>query len=137
MKEIILLASLTLIAFGCSPVYYQVTSVGDFRKYTDENFVVSAVATGYKYDPIAVINIDFMAGRKDGYIRPGYDPKKRSMVPKDWFNPTYESMLDELVREAKHFGANGLLNFRIEVINKPKSDRPIYNVSGFAVKIRE
>lgn len=136
MKKLILIAIVAWGTFGCAS-YRQITYIGDFRKYTDENFVVSVVATGYEYDPVGEVVMKFSAGRKPGYIRPGYNPtSRRASLPKNFFVPTYEFMLDELVKEAKSLGATGLLNLRINEVKKSKSST-YYTASGFAVKIKK
>lgn len=155
MKKLLLL-SLFILTYGCTPkMYVEKTAIGDFRKYTEENFVVSPISTGYNYDPVAEIEINFYPGnrKKDNAkiekIKPAVeDPIYGTTAPAspmfvntknyEWFDPSYDYIVSQLVTKAKELGANGILEVKITDVttNSKYSEITRYKATGFAVKIK-
>lgn len=59
--------------------------------------------------------------------------KKRSISIGKYYVPTYERMISSAVNKAKEMGANGIISFSIEKIEKGRSNLPVYIISGNAV----
>lgn len=136
-------------------MYSQKAWVGDFRKYTEENFVISTLSTGFQYSPIGEIEITFHAGyvKKDQvkekapstmakddpiYGNTNFKGTFYSNKKYDYFSPSYDHMLSELVAQAKELGATGILDLKIypTVIKSKYGSTTFYTASGLAVKIQ-
>lgn len=155
MKKFLLIAIVALSLSACAPLYNQKAWVGDFRKYTEENFTISTLSTGFQYSPIGAVEIKFY----DGYVKKdGVKEKAPSTMAKDdpiygntnfkytlyskkkydYFSPSYDYMLSELVAQAKELGATGILDLKIypTVIKRKYGSTTFYTASGLAVKIQ-
>lgn len=130
MKKTLFTLFAIITLSSCAPSFYQKAYVCDFSKYTEEGFIVSPVATGYdNYKPLGTVCLYFQSG-----VRQGYEGKKEGdNWYKNWFQVSQPYMLDELVKEAKKLGGNGILNFRTyyDVINK----QGFWIAEGFAVQV--
>ncbi|MDR3881721.1 MAG: hypothetical protein Q3Y00_07270, partial [Bacteroides sp.] len=62
-----------------------------------------------------------------------YVQEKRSISIGKYYVPTYERMISSAVNKAKEMGANGIISFSIEKIEKGRSNLPVYIISGNAV----
>ncbi len=159
MRKILLCALTALIMTSCYyPRFSKITSIGDFRKYTEAGFVVTPATSGYRYDPISEIQLTFYPGYKEGFKKEEQPKVTRQAaiddlyrIPSrsksktnrgDWFVPDYDYMLAELVTDAQAMGATGILDLKIEAVytyslKNGRSDKPYkYIASGFAVKIK-
>lgn len=137
MKKILLAVIVVLITSCSVPRFYQDVYVNDFRPYTEDGFTISPYHEGYQYESIGLIDIEFTAGRKDGYVNASYNwrSSQNGAKYKDWYQPDYAYMLDELVKKAKQMGANGILDLKCTSIYNGKTTVSV--ISGFAVKIKE
>lgn len=144
MKKLLL--SLTVfVMLGCSGrVYLQRTFIGDFREYSEAGFVISPSFTGFTYEPIGLIEMEFSSGEKKDYKAATNKEQPVVLFGQtapigDVFFPTYDYVVSELVLEAKKLGANGILGLKIEskVTWKNKSKIVEYKASGFGVKIKD
>ena len=127
MKRFFLLASIVVLLCSCGVTKYsQTVYLADFRPFTSDGFTVSPSSSGFTYESVGDISVEFIAGVDKSYTNP--DPKMR--YNKHWFTPSYDFMVAEIVREAKTLGANALLNFRIINIEGG------YVACGFAVKLK-
>lgn len=138
MKKLFLLALIALLITSCSAARFsQDVYISDFRPYTEDGFTISPYHEGYQYESVGLIDIEFTAGRKNGYVNPAYH--WRSSISgakyKDWYQPDYAYMLDELVKKAKQMGANGILDLKCTSVYNGKTTVSV--ISGFAVKIKE
>lgn len=152
MKKLLLIAIVALSLSACTlQMYSQKAWVGDFRKYTEENFTISTLSTGFQYSSIGAVKIKFY----DGYVKKDEVKEKApstmakedpiygntnfkgtfySKKKYDYFSPSYDYMLSELVAYAKKLGATGILDLKIypTVIGSTT----FYTASGLAVKIQ-
>ena len=137
MKKVLLLAVVVLLTSCGGVKFLQETYVNDFSDHTKNGFVISPYHEGYTYESVGLVEIKFQPGRKKGYINPLYHPRQWTGIPrKDWFNPDYNYMLDELVKKAKEMGANGILDLKTTTkVYNPRVTEITF--SGFAVKIKE
>lgn len=126
MKRFLSLVAACCIFSSCSiQKYSQAVYLADYRAYSAEGFTITPSSSGFTYESIGDLSIEFVKGRKDGYT----NEKARN----PWENiyiPTHEYMVAEIVKEAKSLGANALLNSHI------KATPNGYTASGFAVKLK-
>lgn len=157
MKKIFLLCIAATLA-SCSTMltpYSQNFSIYDFTPYTKEGFIITPAETGFAYQPVGDISVEFVPGYKKGIIEkkpfisesPVTDEMYSVTQPVGdkkgkWFNPSPEYMLDEFVKYAKAAGANGILKFKAQAnytYSPSKYGTTVhlnsYTLSGFAVKI--
>lgn len=159
MKKVLLLCLVATLA-SCSTMltpYSQNFSMYDFTPYTKEGFIITPAETGFTYEPVGELSIEFVPGYKKGVIKREkpfisqnpeademYSVKQQPTGDKKgkWFNPSPEYMLDEFVKYAKAAGANGVLKFKAQAnysYSHSKYGTTVhlnsYTLSGFAVKI--
>ena len=158
MKKVFLLC-LVAILTSCStmlPPYSQNFSMYDFTSYTNEGFIITPAETGFAYQPVGELSVEFVPGYKKDIIKrekpfisqnPETDEMYSVKQPTGdkkgkWFNPSPEYMLDEFVKYAKAAGANGILRFKAQAnysYSHSKYGTTVhlnsYILSGFAVKI--
>lgn len=141
MKKVLLLF---VVCFASCAVqrYSEDYFIADFRPYTEEGFTISPLANhASTYRPIAAVSVEFTLGvdnsvaiKRDGQGQG--DLYSASTTPGNWRHPSHEEMLSKLVDYAKSLGANGLLDYRFEVIRNEKTNGIIYyRLSGFAVEL--
>lgn len=159
MKNILLSCGVAILLSSCS-LYYQnfsiSASVGDFRQYTKDGFVITPATTGYSYDPVSTIELTFYPGYKEIEItNPTFTEKKKILTSNNgrttnqqprmgtqFFRPNYDYMLSELVKGAKVMGATGIMDLKIQShysynVKTGVSSEPYkYTASGFAVLIK-
>ena len=160
MKKIAILLT-SILMMSCASLltpYSQSFAIYDFTKYTEEGFIISPAASGFEYQPVGEIAVEFTPGYQKGQIETspintqnsrGFDDIYSSRKPTSdrkgsWFDPSPDYMLDELVKYAKAAGADGILNFKAVAnytyeVSKSGSRRILnsYSLSGFAVKINK
>lgn len=139
MKKILLAVIVVLITSCSAARFSQDVYISDFRPYTEDGFTISPYHEGYQYESVGLIDIEFTAGRKNGYVNPAYH--WRSSISgakyKDWYQPDYDYMLNELVNQAKQMGANGILDLRCTVEYDHSEKTTVSVMSGFAVIIKK
>ncbi len=130
---LVIICSCTSGKFYGKQVYFL-----DFRPYNDKGFLMSTTVIGEKYETIGEISIKC----NSGYI---VNEKKLQMysgnttpvmtinqkTPKqDW---DVNEVLDELYKEAKSLGANGVIN--IKLTSEQVLTFTDFEITGLAIKI--
>ena len=70
MKKVFLLCLIATLA-SCSTMltpYSQIFSIYDFTSYTNEGFIITPAETGFAYQPVGNISVEFVPGYKKGII---------------------------------------------------------------------
>lgn len=128
MNKLLLLLGVCMLFCSCATQKYsQTTYIADYRSYSAEGFTISPSSSGFTYESVADFSIKFVVGKKKGYT----NSSAQNSWEADIFNPGYDYMVSEMVKEAKSLGANAILNFRINIISGG------YEASGFAVKLKK
>lgn len=157
MKKVLLIAVILFLC-GCSVPFQKSVSITDFRKYTEAGFIISPATSGFTYQPIGVISVKIIEGKqerqeksqkvssmylgKNGEIlsMAGYiEAYGKVAFDTEYGNNSgaaiYTGILDEMVKEAKKLGANGILNFSATRTYDATRHAYVIYASGFAVKI--
>ena len=129
MKKIAILLT-SILMMSCASLltpYSQSFTIYDFTKYTEEGFIISPAASGFEYQPVGEIAVEFTPGYQKGHVERFrsthrtarnlttytlFSRKPTSDRKGSWFNPSPDYMLEELVKYAKAAGADGILNFK-------------------------
>lgn len=134
MKKLLLIPLLAL--FACSPRYSETTYVSDFTQHVKDGFQIFPVGTDLKtknYTPLASLSTVYQIG-----IPPQKETKRKDELYQDntthFLIPSGKYMTDKLVNEAKSYGANAVINFKIEPVYS-KGNLIRYIASGIAVNI--
>lgn len=134
MKKLLLIPLFILSA--CSPKYSETTYVSDFTQYVKDGFHIFPVGTELKtknYTPLASLSTVYQLG-----IPPQKETKRKDELYQDRNTsvliPSGKYMTDKLVDEAKQYGANAIINFKIEPVYY-KGNLVRYITSGVAVNI--
>ncbi len=147
MKKVLVIAVAYLMSSCAIQKYSEVCFMTDFRPYTTAGFMISPLSTiATEYQPIATISIEFTPGLDATYLnekivkeeKKTYDDIYQSnpYLKKQWHEPTSKEMLDKFVEYAKSLGANGLLDYHVEVIRNLKTNTvQCYRLTAFAVHI--
>lgn len=147
-----LIATLFLLALtSCGSTTRIMSSVLDYRPYTDNGFFISPNQYPGEHQPLGEISITVVPGTKDADKKPKemkfsdgiYDTKKPVKQGKSSEKPiTPESLLELCVQKAMDMGANGISNFKCEVIYNVAKSRygtisfiDHYEVYGLGIKI--
>ncbi|WP_418409331.1 hypothetical protein [Alistipes sp.] len=136
MKKLLLLIGVCFALCSCVVQYSQTTYLADYRPYSAEGFTISPSSSGFTYESVGDLSIKFIKGVKKGYVNEDADDWRVENI----FNPSYEYMVSEMVKEAKALGADALLNFNITpIIKRSKYGETIdgYIASGFAAKLNK
>lgn len=152
MKTFLSLLLCGTIATGCSVQRYQETYYKtDFRPYTQQGFVISPLQTyAIAYEPIADIRLEIIPGdvpqitatsNNGEVIANDLYGTQAKQIRKD---PTTDEMIKQFVDYAISLGANGILNYKLEIKRKTVSGKygsssyiVGYDLTGFAVFISE
>lgn len=139
MKELIfiLLVFISFTVCSCGlPRYYEEASAFDYRNHDYPGFVISPTVTGSDYEPLAEISITFNGGKIDKKT----DTLGLYMYSNSHhiylYNASPKRVLNKCILEAKRFGADAILNFKIESPISP-SGLYILKASGIAVKLKK
>lgn len=147
MKKILLIAWVFLASSCAVQKYSEVCFLTDFRPYTAAGFIISPLSTiASEYKPIAAISIEFTPGYDVTYLNEKAIKKEETPYDdlyqsephskKQWHKPAPDEMLDKFVEYAKSLGANGLLDYRFEVVRNLKTGSlQYYRLTAFAVQI--
>lgn len=133
MKKLLLIPLLALCA--CSSKYYEVTYASDFTPYVKEGFHIYPEGTDIKtknYIPLANISVSFHVGKPSKNMKVE-DGLIQSEITNN-LTPTGEYMMKKIVNEAKSYGADAIINFKVEAINH-KGLLTQFVASGTAVTI--
>ena len=122
MKKYLLLMIVALTT-SCRTYYSEQSNVLDFRKYTENGFVINPTASGMDFEPISMISVSFYSGEKiekslkneNGIINL-YNKSAQTR----FYCATPDRMLEKIVSECKNMGANGIINFNIKPIPEAK-----------------
>ena len=135
MKKLLFLFLILLSVTSCKSTYYEIGYSLDYREYVkDPNFVINPTEIGNKdFTPVGPIYLEFHSGNKVKKEDRNYVHEKRSISIGKYYVPTYERMISSAVNKAKEMGANGIISFSIEKIEKVRSNLPVYIISGNAV----
>lgn len=151
-SALIVLGALALQGCAMYPKYSETVYFADYRPYTAEGFTISPSSSGFTYESIGSLEIVFVPGtvkRNSNTLE-----KELQSGDKAWYElsdgdygvtiytPSYDLMVEKMVRKAKEMGADALLNFRIlPQIEMVRSGGAFYEhtkacvASGFAVKL--
>ena len=151
-SALIVLGALALQGCAMYPKYSETVYFADYRPYTAEGFTISPSSSGFPYESIGSLEIVFVPGtvkRNSNTLE-----KELQSGDKAWYElsdgdygvtiytPSYDLMVEKMVRKAKEMGADALLNFRIlPQIEMVRSGGAFYEhtkayvASGFAVKL--
>ena len=134
MKKLLLIPLFILSA--CSPKYSEITYVSDFTQHVKDGFHIFPVDTELKtknYIPLVSLSTIYQLG-----IPPQKETKRKDELYQDntthFLIPSGKYMTDKLVDEAKRYGANAIINFKIEPVYY-KGNLVRYIASGVAVNI--
>lgn len=146
MKNLIYLIIFSIIIVSCSTPTVIQSYVLDYRPYTEEGMFISPNAYTGEHQPLGEINITVYPG-KDMSTYDSYQSYQDPVYPKNYkinaeeANFTPEKLLDMCVQKAKQLGANGISNFKCEVVYSvirsqygTTSFIDHYNVYGLAIK---
>lgn len=148
MKKVLVIAVAFLMSSCATQKYSEVRFMTDFRPYTTSRFMISPLSTiATEYQPIATISIEFTPGLDATYLNEEVVKKEKNTydddlyqsnpyLKKQWHDPTSKEMLGKFVEYAKSLGANGLLDYHVEVIRNLKTNAvQCYRLTAFAVYI--
>lgn len=131
---------------GCSvqrtdPEYNLFASNLDLQKYIEDDIFITTGDFSGKYQPVSLLRINCSSGiiagtaerdsnEDDIYRKPQRDRDRMCNLPE---------MLNELVLETKTFGANGIINLKIdtEIYIENGLQRPYLVLSGLVIKIEK
>ena len=133
MKKLLLIPLLALLQ-SCAPKYSETTYVSNFSPYVKNGFSIYPVGTDLKtknYTPLADLSIVFRVGEAPKGMKDNNELKKGQFSV---ITPTGEYMTKRLVEEAKIYGANAIVNFKITPVYR-KATLHSYTVSGVAAEI--
>lgn len=153
MKKIIIaLASVFLIS-SCGTTTQIFTNVLDYRPYTDNGFFISPNPYPEAHRTIGEISITVYPGTKgeSGFSAPGTQGKQKFGDPiysggnnKTAENMTPEALLEMCVQKAVDMGANGISNFKCDIVyNVTRSQYGVlksidhYEVYGLGILIED
>lgn len=152
VSALIVLGALALQGCAMYPKYSETVYFADYRPYTAEGFTISPSSSGFTYESIGALEIVFVPGT----IKRDQNSPKEDLQSGDkaWYElsdgnygvtiytPSYDLMVEKMVRKAKEMGADALLNFRIipqtEMVRSGSQfyeRTKAYVASGFAVKL--
>ena len=63
MKKYLLLM-IVVLTTSCRTYYSEQSNVLDFRKYTENGFVINPTSSGMDFEPISMISVSFYSGEK-------------------------------------------------------------------------
>ena len=133
MKKLLLLPMIAALLSSCSYKYYETTWVVDFTKYAKEGFYIYPVGTEVKeknYIPLSQIEVKFHAGTEGEWTKENLSKESYNLNYQGFVIPKGEYMISRIVEEAKKFGANGIIDFKVVETSE------CLIASGMAVKIQ-
>lgn len=133
MKKLIL-SVIVIIITGCTSVYEiprrDLTTLLDFRPYTEKGFLITTETYNGEYEPVGVVSYKIKPScNNEGLMKSGIDLWVPNVVP------THE-LLDSLFVLCRNLGSNGIMNFWFENGESPSNTlQDIYTISagGFAI----
>lgn len=155
MKVLQIVITLSLLALSsCGSPTQILSSVLDYRPYTDNGFFISPNQYPGEHQPLGEISImvvpgikeishDFAEGDDDDikFNDPLYVTASRSSGGKMHITPEY--LLELCVQKAVDMGANGISNFKCEIVYKVSKSQYVtvssidhYEVYGLGIKIK-
>lgn len=137
MKSIFLLSMLVLLSMtGCVTRIYTIQqSTIDYSEYTKSGFYISESSNiNFDFEPISSVNTTVFSGSKKGWS----EEKKQLGIKDgywgDWKKASYVDALDNLYKEAKKLGANGIINLTYEATYTKEGTIDFVYVKGMAIK---
>ncbi len=141
MKKIYILLAFIAILFGSCRMmkYSESVSVFDYNDHDYAGFLVFPTIPNENYKALSNINVNFYAGR---YYKNMDTTNLRIVKAFDKLytcHPKAKRVLNACIQEAKKFGANALIDFKIKSSTMQSASRPItvYTATGIAVKMKQ
>ena len=117
MKHLLFTAIISLLLVSCAVSRYSETVYAfDYNNHDHPGFVVSPIATGMDYKALADIRVEFVCGKVDDKtdttgLESFVNPMNYSTTI---YRPSSKRILNSCIEAAKKFGADGIINFKIE-----------------------
>ena len=115
MKHLLSSTIIAVSLISCATAKYaESVYVFDYNNHDHPGFVVSPIATGMDYKPLADIRVEFTCGK----LLSGADTLGLETYPNVYnmklYRPTSRHILNSCIEAAKKFGADAIINFNLE-----------------------